>query len=532
MYPITQNALDLFLVPERQVVDITVNPVSGASFHITEDDIPVGGLSVNRYSASSGSLALGTATAAEATIKLDNTDGRFDNVVFEGARLFIMVGVADWDDPSADVNYVPLGYFTVDEAPRRLAEISFSALDDMVLFDKPVDLEQLNFPITLSDLTSRICSICNVTLGTNVALLPNGNYSVSKLWNDAATYRQILMWIAQLTGTCAFIDYNGNLVLKWYTEAQGRVGKTITPAMRVSTDVAEEQITITGISISGNKSNYIAGSDDYALSIADNGLADVKDFRSLANNIYTAIGGFVYRPFTASSLPLPHLWPLDKIFLTVSDRTYITCVTSTTFVLNGNMSLAATGETDTQKGYAALNPLTAQEQAIIHQLQEEQNTTLNDRVQTVLAFNELISNALGLFVTRYVHPDGSVTYYMHDAQTLEESTVIFTMTANGIAWTNSGWNDGSPIWSYGVTNAGDALFRLISAEGIEVSKAGEDYSISVTPSTFSIYYRSMLVTQINADEMTIPKTNITKYLQIGNVRMIANGNNGINIVVI
>ena len=104
------------------------------------------------------------------------------------------------------------------------------------------------------------------------------------------------------------------------------------------------------------------------------------------------------------------------------------------------------------------------------------------------------------------------------------------MTASGIAWTTTGWNGGSPVWSYGVTAAGDALFHMLSAEGIEVAKAGEDYNIEITPSAFRIYYRDMLVTNIEADEMNIPKAFFTSYAQCGRVRLIPYGDIGTNLV--
>jgi hypothetical protein len=113
---------------------------------------------------------------------------------------------------------------------------------------------------------------------------------------------------------------------------------------------------------------------------------------------------------------------------------------------------------------------------------------------------------------------------------LANSSVIFTMTANGIAWTNTGWNDGNPVWSSGVTEAGDALFRFISAQGIEVSAIGEDYSIEITPRAFRIYYRNMLVTNIEADEMTIPKAVFTSFAECGKVRLVPYGTTGTNLV--
>lgn len=256
----------------------------------------------------------------------------------------------------------------------------------------------------------------------------------------------------------------------------------------------------------------------------------VEDAEAIADSLYSVIGGFTYLPFTATTVPLPQYYPLDRIWLTASNYSTITIITEITFKLNSNTEVNAVGISEVQKGYASLNPMTAREQAIIDQLLGSQNDSLNDRVQTVIAFNELISNALGLYVTPVEQQDGSVIYYLHNSPNLAESSVIFTMTANGIAWTNTGWNDGDPIWQSGVTAAGDALFRMLSAEGIIVSKAGEDYNIEITPSAFRIYYRDMLVTNIEMDEMTIPKAVFTSYAQCGKVRLVPYGTTGTNLV--
>lgn len=526
MYPITQTVADLFAASERQVMDINLIGVN-ETLHLTEANIIQGGFILNRYSTSGSTIEIGSAVAAEVQITLDNSDGSFNAVTFAGGRMFIRVGVKDWSNEQADPQYIPLGYFTIDDAPRKLKAINFTALDDMVLFDKAVDMSLLSLPMTVADLVSRICDICNVSLATNVSALTNGTYQVTEIANNPATYRQILMWCCEITGTCAYINYDGRLVMKWY---DGNGAEVLNTSTRFSSDIAENVIEITGINVSDGEISVLAGSDDYALNIEGNGLIPTSDLGTIAQSLYAVIGGFQYLPYTSTVVPMPHLYPLDRVWVTASNFSSLTIITETTFKLNGNTELSAVGMSEVQKGYASLNPMTGRESAIINHLLGEQNADLNDRVQTVLAFNELISNALGLFVTPVEQPDGSTIYYLHNQPDLTESSVIFTMTANGIAWTNTGWNDGNPVWSSGVTAAGDALFRLLSAEGIEVSKVGEDYNIEITPRAFRIYYRNMLVTNIEADEMTIPKAVFTSYAECGKVRLVPYGTTGTNLV--
>lgn len=528
-YPISKEALDLFTTPYRQVVDISFYGLS-ESLKLTEKDIVLGGLSVNRYCVSGSKIEIGSVVAAEIELKLNNSDGRFNNVQFEGAEMYVRVGTKKWDAKrweNAVYHYVPFGYFTVDEAPRKLEVITLAALDRMVLFDKPVDMGLLSFPMTVSNLLSRICDICNVTLGTNTTTLPNHDYVIQTApTTEDLTYRQLLSWIAELTGTCGFIDWDGHLILKWYSSTD----TVVDLKNRFSSDLEENAVEITGVQVVTEEETYLVGDDGYAFNIEGNELVQ-HDYRAVAQALYNVLGGFAYTPFSATIKPMPHLYPLDIItFLDKTGGEHTTIITDYTFSLNTSTSIEGKGETATKSGYASANPLTKKESAIIKSLQQGQNEALNDRVQTVLAFNELICNAMGLYETPVAQDDGSVIYYLHNKPNLEESETIFTMTAAGIAWTTTGWNNGSPVWSYGVTAAGDALFRLLSAEGIEVSKVGEDYNIEITPKAFRIYYRDMLVTNIEADEMNIPKAFFTTYAQCGRVRLIPYGDTGTNLV--
>lgn len=527
-YPISQEALDLFTHPYRQIVDISFYGLS-EELHLTEEDIKQGGLSINRYCVSGNRIEIGSAVAAEIELKLDNADGRFNDVQFEGAEMYVRIGTKKWDAhrwENAETHFVPFGYFTVDEAPRKLEVITLAALDRMVQFDKTVDMSLLSFPMTAATLLSRICDICNVTLGTDPTTLPNYDYVINEApVTEELLYRQLLSWIAELTGTCAFIDWDGHLILKWYTETDVEIDLT----NRFKSDLEENAVEITGVQVVTEEETFLVGDDGYCFNIEGNELVQ-HDFRTVAENLYTVLGGFTYTPFSATVKPMPHLYPLDMItFLDKTGGEHTSIITDITFDLNKGTAIEGKGETATKNGYATANPLTKKESAIIAALQQLQNETLNDRVQTVLAFNELICNAMGLYETPVTQPDGSVIYYLHNKPNLEESETIFTMTAQGIAWTTTGWNGGSPVWAYGVTAAGDALFRLLSAEGIEVSKVGEDYNIEITPSAFRIYYRDMLVTNIEADEMNIPKAFFTTYAQCGRVRLIPYKQNNVEV---
>ena len=78
MYKVSQEVKNLFNKNYIQVADITVNGVN-ESFSVAENEIVQGSLSIDRYSVSNSKIEVGSAVAAELTLKLKNDDGKYDN---------------------------------------------------------------------------------------------------------------------------------------------------------------------------------------------------------------------------------------------------------------------------------------------------------------------------------------------------------------------------------------------------------------------------------------------------------------------
>ena len=246
MYPIESKALELYKKNYRQVATITMETSNG-TVTITEADIKDGGLSVNRYSCSGEKIELGSAIAGELTLKLNNIDGKYNSVQFEGAELYVTIGIKKWDAHAWELPVLytmPLGYFTVDRTPRLLETIEITALDRMVQFDKYVDRTALTLPTTIGTLVSHCATTCNVPSNVVTSELPNYDYVISTLPDSPdLTYRQLISWCAGITGNCAYINREGRLCFGWYEEKDF----TLTPAERYNSDLLENAITITGI---------------------------------------------------------------------------------------------------------------------------------------------------------------------------------------------------------------------------------------------------------------------------------------------
>lgn len=383
MVNVSQDIIKSFNEGNKQTALIEVTAGS-KTFTITDADIIQGGLKIDRYCVTNSKIEVGSAVASELSLKLRNYDGKFNDVSFEGAVLNVKIGIhaantselgkfilgksvlgfakglgnfilgtGRLGDYSVDteVYWVPCGLFIVDTPPRKLSTISISALDYMVLFDREVNASALTFPIHVDALIQKICSICNVTLATDVSVLPNHYFSIGGLpdTNQKLTYRQILQWCAQLTGTCAFMDGSGRLALKWYEQT----GVTITASERYSSDMLENDITITGFTCDDGKGNtYLSGTADYTLDLSDCGFL-TNAYDGVLKELQAARGGFTYRPYSATIKSAPYLFPLDMIRYKDKDGVvHDTIVTNVTLALNCNTAISGAGETVISSSYA------------------------------------------------------------------------------------------------------------------------------------------------------------------------------------
>lgn len=489
MYKVSQEVKNLFNKNYIQVADITVNGVN-ESFSVAENEIVQGSLSIDRYSVSNSKIEVGSAVAAELTLKLKNDDGKYDNTVFEGAEVFVKIGIKKWDAhrwENAVIHWIPCGYFTIDEPPRALSTITISALDRMILFDKTADISKLSFPMTVADLLNKICTICGVTLATDITRLPNKDYQITAYpEGQDLTYRTLLQWCAALTGTCAFMNYDGNLELKWYEQTD----LTISPSERYNSDMQENDVTITGIYFKdAANTEYIAGTDDYCLDLSSNGLLQ-DNVQVVLDTLYVSLKGFSYRPYTATIKSAPYIYPMDMIhYEDAKGEVHDTIITNVTFGMNLSTSIAGKGETTQKQKYSQSGGLTKQQATILEKLRENLDKAMTAKEQAQLELNRLLSNSLGLNIVTIPQDDGTQVYYFCDGETLESSNIIYTFKANGFAWTKS-WNEGNPVWKYGFSKDGNAIYNMLAAykisteyldaECVTAEKLSAEYKQSVT----------------------------------------------------
>ena len=92
MYSISTDTLALLNLNTKQTVVITCYGTE-ETITITEADIIQGSFAIDRYCVSGDKIEIGSAISSELTLTLDNHDGRFDDYVFEGAEMYVQIGV-------------------------------------------------------------------------------------------------------------------------------------------------------------------------------------------------------------------------------------------------------------------------------------------------------------------------------------------------------------------------------------------------------------------------------------------------------
>ena len=510
MYPISEYVKKLYKENYRQVVEIIFHG-KNRTFTLTESDIRQGGLSIDRYCVSNTKLELGSAVAAELSLTLENTDDRFADEVFEDAELEVKIGVKKWDAgkwENAKIEWIPCGFFTIDDPPRKLTSITLSALDRMVKFDTVVTGNI--FPASVKTLIETCCTTCGVPLHTDLTQLPNYDYMITYVpeVDEELTYRQLIQWAAQLTGTCAYIDWNGELRLEWYSSTD----INITPSDRYSSDLYENDVTITGIQITDeNDSVYLKGTDDYAFNIMGNKLI-THDFESVVEKLYAVVGGFTYRPYSCSIKPMPFLYPLDCISYTDKNKVaHNTIITNTTFKMNMSNEIAGKGETVKKNSYSNQNPLNTQQAVVVQKVKKQIATGMAEVRQKFTAADGLLQSAITAEVTRATGAEEvlfSTIQQTSEAITLEVTRATeaeealgshISATADAITAEVTRATGAEQALSSQLSLTADAIAAKVSATG------GNDqsFSWSLTADGFTLKSNNETVMQVTADGLTV-----------------------------
>jgi len=510
MYPVTDEVMALFESEQRKVLRITGTDRNGATISITDDNVIEDSFQIDRYSCNGEKLEIGTAIAGQLTLKLENGNGQYDGIVFEGAELFVEVGIADWTQSSPTVTYIPCGYFTPDEQPRRLSTISITALDRMMRFDavsltmipwttrsgevittdsgEPIYfVKSIRFPCTIAQIVAQAAALCNVPFTQDLSGFPNANINIQELPvpNKDLTYRTLIQWCAAIMGCNAWIDWTGSLRFSWYENTTDYVS---TIDNRYSSDLYENDLSITGVAYTNNSGiQFVEGSADYTVDIVGNLLIGAQVVTMLPA-INAALNGFTYRPFTAAVVNAPYLWPMDVITFRDKDgNDHTSALTNVAFGLNGTTALESKGMTYATNRGVQPSGFTKEQAQLVNEVKQS-IVDLDDSLTQQEIFNRLTDNGAAQGVILY------------NGQLYINASYINT------GYLNANHIQGGTL-TLGGQNNQNGLLRVLNAAGQEIGTWTKD-GISIRRGDINLDSTGSIKVGFNADD--------TKYVLFDN----------------
>ena len=472
--------------------------------HVDNSKLWQNGLKIEDSVSNSSSFDIGSAIIGQLTVTLNNIYDEYSNYDFTNAEISnIKVGLKLPDDTTESLSY---GIYTVNETKYNGSFITLTAYDNLYKFDVSYSKSTLSYPATLGEIVRDACSVCNVQLGT--ASFDNDDFLVNERpSDDSITFRNVLLWVAQISCKFLKVDAYGKLLLSWYNTGIFESIKIISGGKfrPWETDVTydggsfspwtEGDITIDGGNFSdGNFHNiynwssfpnittddviitgikvtdevetddgkeevtYQSGEEGYILSIEDNKLIQGKG-EIVCNYLGEKLIGLTFRPFSGNCLSDPTVEAGDLAI--ISDRkgnSYKTFITSNTFQPGNFQSLSCNAETPLRNSVSRFSKLT---QALVDNRKEIQK----QKTEWQKAMEDLsnrINNSSGLYMTSEEQPDGSSIYYMHDKPTLEESMIVWKMTAEAVAVST----DGGKTYNAGLTVDGTLIAKIMNTIGI------------------------------------------------------------------
>lgn len=205
--------------------------------------------------------------------------------------------------------YLDYGSFLVTEitTTKDTGVTNIVGYDKMVSSMVPYSKLNAEYPINLLDYTRLLCSACGLILGNNELPIMN-NWQIDKeLWEniDGITYRDILVQIAQVTGSTAIISNDDKIYFKTINETSETLTYDNMKKWKIEPLYGEINSVI--LSRTPQEDNIYMRDDE---SIEENGLTEWKienneivdkDRDNAMTPIYNAMHGIKYYPFETTT---------------------------------------------------------------------------------------------------------------------------------------------------------------------------------------------------------------------------------------
>lgn len=488
-------------------VKATLTLADGAVRNLVGDDFVSGNFTFSHGTSSTGSFDLGAAITGAFNCTLNNFDRRFDEYDFTGAKIEPFVG---YELEDGSVEWLRKGTYWVEQPSAYSATIGLSCFDSMIKFDVPFSELNFIYPVQASEL------ICDIANHCGIPLLYQGfaNHDLVLYEPDKEdmTCRDALSYIAQATGNYVRITNEDKLEVSWYDQSvfekedwldggeyddgnpyqsgdvadggnfldysSGYVadggnfdnGKIVNIFAYNSVSVMTDDVVITGVSVTAcdevveegtgrDGETVFLGTKGYVLTIEDNPFVTFGRAKIVAEAVSKQIIGLKFRPFDVACLGDPRVEPGDAAIITDryqnAHRGYLTNVT---YKIGAYAAYSCDAEPPLRMSSGNSSAATKVFKDLKNKIKKEQTA----RENAVKKLNDDFANSSGMYSTKQIESDQSVTYLLHDKPTVGQSEFVWKVNAAGLGISTNG----GKTYDYGLDKWGDAILKSIYAIGI------------------------------------------------------------------
>lgn len=464
----------------------------GTSLTLDEYDFISSGNSISEGSSES-KFPLGCAIAKTITISIDNSDDRYSSYDFYFARIRLSTRMQLDSGLYESVNE---GYFTVINPETPGKTIVIDAVDDMYKADVSY-APSVTFPATLRSIANDVAAQSDLIVNP---IFKNSDFVVNEA-PSGLTCRSMFGLIAQIAGGNAVCNTNGIVIIKTYNaslfESAGIIdggtngevvpniidggldGESVSDVIEAGTSVpadmhnlfnlssqriGTDDIVITGLSTIVEKDGedekdeeILVGIEGYTLKI-ENPLIKGNELKAL-NLIASLVVGLTLRPFAIDYVAYCIAEFMDPCYVWDADKNvYQSFITDIDFVYCDKTTLKNSSEGPLRNKSSYYSNAT-------EAYRKAREGAAKQRGAWEKAIEDLadrLDGSSGLYTTFEEQPGGGIVFYLHDKKTVEQSQIVWKMTAE--AWGVS--TDGGETWNAGMTVDGDTIVRILTAVGV------------------------------------------------------------------
>lgn len=219
-----------------------------------------------------------------------------------------------------------------------------------------------------------------------------------------------------------------------------------------------------------NYTIHTLGEEGYIISIENNGF--INNDNALGDNddgilfwLGAQLIGLTFRKMSINMLNDPSIEAGD-VARVLGRRTdeYDILVTRSTFTVGGYQTIVCGSDTPLRNSATRFSEATKNYLKSKKQLRKEQD----ERDQIYEELTDAINSKSGLYYDPELVPGGGTIHYLHDKPDLDDSDIVWKVTADAFAVTTQ-WNKDDPsqtVWNAGLTASGDAIAHRLAVTGL------------------------------------------------------------------